>query len=478
MAPLPRILALLAVLQFSLTRAAGAEPNRDSHAPKSFDLKAIDEYVAGQVQERGFVGLSLAILQDGKIVFAKGYGKSSLKDGTPVEPTTAFGVGSITKQFTSASILLLAEEGKLSVRDPVAKYYPDLTRAKDITLYDLMTHTSGYVDYSPYSFLDPRQQKPEAADEIIRDFAGRKLDFEPGSRYSYSNTGYLILGRVVEKVSGQPFGRFLERRILKPLSMEHSALEPPQDGKLVSLGYTAFMLSAPELSPPEADAWNHAAGGLYASASDLARWDLALMSGKVLKEESYRLMTTARHLSDGRIKNYGCGQRILNVDGETVLRHTGSVSGFLAYNAMIPGTRSAVVLLTNGDHIEATALHDEILSRLLKAQAGRANPIPKVNGPAPLEAALELLRQMQAGIVDRSRLGEEYNQFLTREKVDGAKERLKALGELVKVEVVDLRESAGMENAEVRFTFKTVVVKASLYRSADGKIQEFLLYLE
>jgi CubicO group peptidase (beta-lactamase class C family) len=471
-------LSALAILLTSLTAVPGAERTHDPLGPKTFDLQAIDNWVGRQVQEKGFVGLSLAILQDGKLVFAKGYGKSDLKAGTPVEPTTAFGVGSITKQFTCACILLLAEEGKLSVRDPVAKYYPDVTRAKDITLYDLMTHTSGYVDYSPYSFLDPRQQKPAAADQIIRDFAGRKLEFEPGSRYSYSNTGYLILGRVVEKVSGEPFGKFLGRRILKPVGMEHSSLEPAQDGKGVSFGYTGFMLGPPELSPPEADAWNHAAGGLYASASDLAKWDLALMSGKVLKEDSFRLMTTARHLSDGRIKNYGCGQRILNIDGETVLRHTGSVSGFLAYNAMIPGTKSAVVLLVNADHIEGTALHDHILSLLLEEQAGRANPVPKVHGPAPLVVAYDLLRQMQDGAVDRDRLGPEYSQFLTAEKIANAKERLKALGEPSKIEVVDLRESAGMEAADVLFTFKTVVVKASLLRSPDGKIQEFLLSRE
>src|SRR5205823_4006884 len=148
--------------------------------PKSFDLAAIDAYVAEQVKEKGYVGLSLAIVRDGKVVHAKGYGKSSLEPARDVTPETPFAIGSITKQFTCACIFLLAEEGKLSVKDPVAKYYPDLTRAKDITLYDLMTHVSGYPDYYPLDFVDRRMLKPIGRDALIKEYAGGKLDFEPG----------------------------------------------------------------------------------------------------------------------------------------------------------------------------------------------------------------------------------------------------------------------------------------------------------
>ena len=137
-----------------------------------------------------------------------------------------FAIGSVTKQFACACILLLAEEGKLSVDDKVAKYYPGLTSAKDITLYDLMTHTSGYPDYYPLDFVDRRLVKPIAEDALLAKYAGARLDFEPGERWSYSNTGYVLLGRVVEKVSGKPFGRFLEERVLEPLGMTHSAVGP------------------------------------------------------------------------------------------------------------------------------------------------------------------------------------------------------------------------------------------------------------
>ena len=188
-----RISLTLILASLFLAPAKPAEPAPKSKPPESFDVAAIDAYVAAQVQEKGYVGLSLAIARDGQIVFAKGYGKSSLEPPADVGVDTPFAIGSITKQFTCACIFLLAEEGKLSVQDPVAKYYPNLTRAADITLYDLMSHVSGYPDYYPLDFVDRRMLKPIDVDKLIQEYAGGKLDFDPRTRWSYSNTGYMIL---------------------------------------------------------------------------------------------------------------------------------------------------------------------------------------------------------------------------------------------------------------------------------------------
>jgi len=204
-----RVPAAVTAALLILASVLPAQQPQGVEAPKTFDVKAIDAYVARKVADQGFVGLSLAILRQGKIVLAKGYGKKSLATATAVAPETPFAVGSITKQFTCACVLLLAEDGKLSIHDKVAKYYPDLTRAKDITLYDLMTHVSGYPDYYPLDFVDRRMEKAIAPDDLLREYAGGRLDFEPGTRWSYSNTSYILLGRVVEKVAGEPFGRFL-----------------------------------------------------------------------------------------------------------------------------------------------------------------------------------------------------------------------------------------------------------------------------
>ncbi len=443
--------------------------------PKDFDLGAIDAYLAGQAREQGYSGLAVTIARDGKIVFTKGYGQRDLESHAPVEPDTPFAIGSVTKQFTCACIFLLAEEGKLSVRDKVAKYYPDLTRAGDITLHDLMTHASGYPDYYPLDFVDRRLKKPIAIDKLLAEYASGKLDFEPGTRWSYSNTGFLLLGRIVEKVSKEPMGEFLARRILKPLGMNHSAFGTGGDLPGRAHGYSSFALGPQEPAPTEADGWLHAAGGLWASAPDLARWDLALVEGKILKPESYRLMTTRRELSDGRTKDYGCGLGIYSRDGETILMHSGAVSGFQSYNAVIPRTKSAVILLTNSEHLDPAALHRTVLNLLLKDQAEKEAPeVPKVKGPSPKEVALDFLHQMQAGAVDHDKLGEEFSVYLTDERIRAAAPRLKALGEPESVEVERVSERGGMEVASIRFNFKSAVLKALLYRTPDGKIQQLL----
>src|SRR5688572_18635663 len=183
---------------------------QEVRAPDHFDPDRIDAYLAAQVREKGRIGLSVALVKNGQVVLAKGYGNRSLQEPLPVETDTLFAIGSVTKQFTCACVLLLAQEGKLSVHDKVSQYFPKLTRAADVTLLDLMSHTSGYPDYYPLDFVDRRMQKTISADELIHQYAGGRLDFAPGTDWSYSNTGFIILGRVVEKVSRRSFAQFLE----------------------------------------------------------------------------------------------------------------------------------------------------------------------------------------------------------------------------------------------------------------------------
>jgi D-alanyl-D-alanine carboxypeptidase len=447
--------------------------------PKTFDLKVIDAYIAGQMKEKKLVGLSVAYMRDGKIVFAKGYGLRSIEKKLPVEADTSFAVGSITKQFTCACIFLLSEEGKLSIDDPVAKFFPKLTRAKDITVRDLMNHTSGYPDYYPLDFLDRRMLKPIRFAEMCRDYAGGKLDFEPGTRFSYSNTGYNILGGIVEQLSGQTFGEFLSRRILTPLQLKHSRFATSKDLPLAASGYTSFALGDPEPATPEADGWIDAAGALWASASDLLRWDLALVEGRVLKPESFREMTASRVLKNGKISDYGAGLGIGTINGDRVLRHTGGVSGFVSGNVFLPRTKSGVVVLSNAEHVSATKLRADLLDLLVAdIQTREAPAVPKIAGPTPKEAVVGFVKQLIDGKVDRTQLGEEFRIYLTDEKVKSGGARLKALGEITKVEVSPPSERGGMEVAQVKLTFKTARVIGSLYRSTDGKIQQLLFYPE
>ncbi|HVO35496.1 MAG TPA: serine hydrolase domain-containing protein, partial [Gemmatimonadales bacterium] len=177
----------------------------------------LDSLARDYVARKHLVGLSVGVAQGDSIVFARGYGFASLADHSPVTPGTRFAVGSVTKQFTCASVLLLQESGRISMRDPVSKYYPHLTQAEEVTLLDLGNHVSGYRDYYPLDFVDREMERPTTADSVIAEYATRPLDFAPGTRWSYSNTNFLMLGRVVEKVSGVPYGTFLAQHILTPL---------------------------------------------------------------------------------------------------------------------------------------------------------------------------------------------------------------------------------------------------------------------
>jgi len=441
--------------------------------PASFDLSAIDAFLSSQVREANRVGLSVVIVKDGQVVLAKGYGKRSLQDGRPVEPDTIFAIGSVSKQFTCVAALLLAEDGKLSVNDPVAKYYPNLTRAKDITLLDLMNHVSGYPDYYPLDFVDRRMQRPIAEDELIRQYAGGKLDFEPGSKYSYSNTGYILLGRIVEKVSGENLGAFLTRRIFKPLGMERTAYEPNLSDARLAMGYTTFALSAAEPVAPEGKGWLCGAGGIYSTPTDLAKWNLALMSGRVLKPESYAVMTAPRKLTGGRISEYGCGLSVKTQGGRQVLSHNGAVSGFNASSAMIPSTRSAVIMTCNLDG-GLGALPGQVFSLVLK----EPSLVPVVKASPAAETVKVIFAQFQRGKIERQTFSEEFNLYLTDDKLAGASKRLKPYGTPRSAELLSINERGGMEVTTTRLTFARGELRTLMYRMPDGKIEQFFVSKE
>ncbi|HSQ79406.1 MAG TPA: serine hydrolase domain-containing protein [Candidatus Bathyarchaeia archaeon] len=455
-------------------QAAAAAPQRPAAASQGLDLPALDQFIADTMAAKGFVGLSVALMIDGKIVLAKSYGQAAL-DGPAANAETSFAIGSISKQFTCAAVLKLAEAGRLSVMDKVAKYYPELTRADDITLLDLMNHVSGYRDWYPLDFVDRPMSRPIEPDVLIRRFAGegRKLDFEPGSRYSYSNTGFNILGRVVEKVSGQELGRFLSDEFFSPLGMRRTFYEP--DPKLPNLasGYILFATSAPAPNTPEALHWVGGAGAIYSTAADLAAWDLALVTGKVLKPESYALMTKPRMLTDGRVSWYGCGLSVGYNNRRFVISHGGAVSGFQASNFAVPDTRSAAVLLSNAETGENGLIFDKLVAAILPA----ANvDVPKIAGPPAADVHRMMLASYQAGKVDRKLLGEEFSYWLNASRLQAASTALKPYGEPAKAVVESTNERGGMEVSIVRFTFADgSSLRGLMYRTPDGKIQQFFV---
>ena len=463
-----RVRAAAAAALLLLSFAAAA-----AFAGPDIDAAAVRSRVAGMLEARGLVGLSVAVVKDGKTVLAEGFGVRSVETGEPVAPDTMFAVGSITKQFTAACILLLAEDGKLAVTDKVAKWYPGLTRASEITLLDLMNHVSGYPDYYPLDFVDRPMAQALASDEVIRRFGTRPLDFEPGSRYSYSNTGYLILGRIVEKAGGEPFGAFLARRILRPLGLAHTVFEPDPLGPGCARGHMSFWLGAPKTVPLEGRGWVAAAGALFSTPADLAAWNLALVDGKVLKPESFKLMTSPRRLTDGTLSNYGCGLAMGERGGVAFLSHSGAVNGFHALNIVVPSTRSSATLFSNlSSYSDTNAVYGELTALVLPKPAAPQTGIPAIAGPPAAEQAVAFFKALQQGKVDRSGLGEEFSHFLEDRIVPDAAARMKAFGEPLKAEVESIGERGGMEVSTTRLEFASGSLKVLMYRTPDGKIQQ------
>ena len=474
-------LGLLALL------ALPARSPAQTPARTAVDTARIDSLVHANMTARHLVGVSIGILRDGQIIFVRGYGTANLRTHAAVDTTTRFAIGSVTKQFTSAIILQLAAEGRLSVDDRVAKYFPDLTRAGDITLRDLMGHVSGYPDYYPLDFVDRRMLRPISADSLARWYGHAPLDFEPGTRWSYSNTGFIMLGRIAELVAGRPLGRLMHERIFDPLGMRHTAYEPARRDRAYAQGYASFALGDPEPADPEASGWAAAAGGILSTPTDLLLWDRALMDGQVVGGENYRMMTTPRRLANGASTNYGFGLSIGVSGGDTILSHGGAVSGFAAQNTMVPSSRSGVVVLSNA---EATINSGALLRMNITlrpapprdttraaapAPTGDPRPVPDIQGPPAVEQAGSLLRQLQAGHVDRALLGEEFSWWLTDAMVRGAAARLAPLGEPTARAPLSRGERGGMEVTVTRFTFATRTLNALMDRTPDGKVQQLFI---
>ena len=297
------------------------------------DERVVDSIVAAGMRQQRLVGLSVALVRGGRIELVKAYGAASLQPAVPVDTGTRFSIGSVTKEFVAALALLLEEDGKLSVHDTLSKWYPNLTRSEGITLLDLVHHVSGYRDYYPLDYVDREMAKPTTAEHIMKEYAMLALDFDPGTRWSYSNTGYTILGRVLERVSGKPLGTLLEERIFRPLGMLQTMYEPTRPERRAE-GYVSWALGEMEPAVLEGSGWIGAPGGIWSTAADVARWDIALMRPGFLTPASREVLFGERVLRDGTPTGYAGGLGVSQSLGRTVFQHGGATSGFSATTCM------------------------------------------------------------------------------------------------------------------------------------------------
>src|SRR2546430_11535727 len=268
----------------------------------------IDKVATDPLGRTGVPSASIAIVKDGQIAYVKAYGDARLEPRTPASTSMRYSIGSISKQFTAAAILLLQEEGKLSLDDKVAKYTPNLTRANEVTIRQLLSHTSGYQDYWPQDYVMPGMLKPTNAQQIMETWARKPLDFDPGSKWQYSNTNYVIAGVIVEKVARRPLLQFLQQKVFTSLGIKSTfnTDEGPL-GENDPRGYLRYALGPLRPAPKEGKGWMFAAGELAMTAEDLAKWDVSVIDQKILKPASYREMQTDVLLRNGLDTHYGLG---------------------------------------------------------------------------------------------------------------------------------------------------------------------------
>ena len=321
------------------------------------ELAARVDRIAAQVLEQtGVPSASVAVVQHGKLVYTHAYGLARLDPRTPATPEMRYSIGSISKQFTATAILLLQEEGKLSLDDAVGKYVPGLTEGDKVTIRQILSHTSGYQDYWPEDYLMTPMRKPESAQQILDTWAKKPLDFEPGTKWQYSNTNFVIAGRIVETITGAPLMDLLTTRIFRPLGM-HSVWNSDET-KLTTADATPYIRNALgplRVAPKEGRGWMFAAGELAMTAHDLALWDESLIAQSVLKPESYKQMFTEVKLKDGKGTKYGLGVEVTERVGRRSIEHSGEVSGFVSDNEVLVDDGVAVAVLTNQDAVNAAS---------------------------------------------------------------------------------------------------------------------------
>ena len=316
--------------------------------PSEKDLASKIDSILEKVYKANEPGAAVLVKKEGKVLFRKGYGLADMELGVSVEPDMVFRLGSITKQFTAVAILMLAEQGKLSLQDEISKFLPDYpTQAKAITVEHLLTHTSGVKSYTDLPEWFPLWRKDMSLKEIIDLFKDKPMEFSPGERWKYSNSGYILLGAIIEKVSGETYEAFLQKHIFEPLGMKHSYYGSasrliPRRVPGYSKGKTGFENAAYiSMTQP------YAAGSLLSSVDDLAIWSEALLAGKLIKKESLERAFTSYKLKDGSDTRYGYGWFTSNYEGHRFIEHGGGIMGFTAYSLFMPEDQIFVALLTN-----------------------------------------------------------------------------------------------------------------------------------
>jgi CubicO group peptidase (beta-lactamase class C family) len=434
-------------------------------------MQAIDSLVEKALADSRIPSASIAVVKDGQIVLAKAYGKARLPD-FEASPSVRYKIASNSKQFTAAAILLLAEQHKLSLDDKVARFLPDLTGADKVTIRNLLTHTSGYQDFYAEDYVVPDLRKDTTPQHILDVWGKKPLDFAPGTRWQYSNTNYVIAGRIVEQVSRMPLMAFLHKEIFDKLGMK----SPVDIGSGWSTddatGYTSYGLGPAREVAPEGKNWLWAAGELGMTAGDLARWDISLMKSDILSPASTKTLTTQATLTDGTATNYALGLRVKQLNsGHRRWSHTGGASGFHSMNALYPDDHAAITVLTNAEGETFRTIGDGIETLLL-------TPVTDPDAAAALTRARALFTSLQAGKIDRAAMTLALNDYFSDAVLKDFAESLGPLGKPEDFTQSSIDARGGMVNRIFKIKAGGKTLTMDSYLMADGKWEQCLIFAE
>jgi D-alanyl-D-alanine carboxypeptidase len=433
---------------------------------------SVDAFIASEMQKQKIPGVSLAVLKDGKPVLVKGYGLANVEHQVPVKPETIFQSGSVGKQFTAAAVMMLVEDGKISLDEKIGRYLGDVPETwTNITVRHLLSHTSGMTDY-PQDF-DFRRDYTE--DELFKRAKEIPVAFKPGEKWQYSNLGYLTLGVLIGKVTGKFYGEFLQERIFKPLGMTTARII--NEAEIIPHRAGGYRLVQGQVRNQEwvSPTMNTTAdGSLYLTALDMIKWEEALSNGKLLKKSSYDEMWSPIKLNDGKTHPYGFGWALRSVNGHRVIEHGGAWQGFKSHIARFPDRRLTVIVFANLIQTNQGKLANGVAA--IVDPELKPRPITDPD-PAFTSNVKELFVAVMEGKADMTRFTPEVQKAITDQK-DRLAAFVKTLGTIQTFTLVERLEVSGAIRYRYRVEYGGMELFLAMTVDKEGKIAAFALQPE
>lgn len=426
-----------------------------------------DAVVNAVLARTGVPSASIAVVRDATLVYAQAYGWAQLSPRRGALPDMRYAVGSISKEFTATALLLLQESGKLSLDDPAGKWIGGMGPSSGASIRSLLSHTSGIRDFWPQDYDPPDMLRPVEPGEIVARWANQPLDFPTGTSWQYSNTGYTVAGMIAERVAGKPLFNFLQERVFEPLKMT-SVLDFDSDplSPADAAGYMRYALGSPRPAAKEGRGWLFGAGFLAMSASDLARWDIALIRRKVLGPASMRALTEEVRLANGVGSEYALGLHVVRRSDRRELEHGGEVGGFTSENRIYPDDGIAIVVLTNEDATDASNTIADALSELLFVADSSADA-------AAVADARAMFDQLRQGNLDSQRLTADARSYFTAQALQDFGASLGALGEPTGFTLTRTGRRGGFTTRVYEIAFPHKLLNAVVRSTADGLVEQF-----